>query len=145
MKLTPVIFTLAFSGYLQAQNEQQEENAEAERSLWQQSNMLNQVLTTTFPEWRDAWTFIYRYGCYCHQAELKMPASRNGYHGPALDELDSLCRDSFRAQKCLENEYQAYLQNVGPQVHIYIKSRSARRLRRDALRVPACTQGHTVP
>ena len=105
MKFAPVIFSLAFSGYLvQAQNEQEEDN-EAERSLWQQSNMLSKVLPDTFPELKDAFQTIYRYGCYCHQAELKMPASRNNYHGPPLDELDSLCRDSFRAQKCLSEEY----------------------------------------
>lgn len=109
MKFTTAIFSLAFHGYAQAQNEQDQNQEigwqEPERSLWQQSNMLNQVLTTTFPEWRDGWDFLYRYGCYCHQAELKVPTSRNGYHGPPLDELDSLCRDSFRAQKCLQEEY----------------------------------------
>ena len=80
----------------------QEENS---RALSQQANMLNQLLNSKFPTTTLAWDYLMQYGCYCHQKEEKMPTSKFRYHGPALDELDELCRKSYRAQKCLENEY----------------------------------------
>ena len=101
MKFNTVIFSLAACGYSAQAQEESGDN----RFLWQQTNMLTEVLNSVFPETMDGWKYLLKYGCYCHQAELKLTGSRNGYHGPALDELDSLCRDAFRAQNCLQDDY----------------------------------------
>ena len=74
------------------------------RALLQQSQMLSQLLNSKFPTANIAWLYFMQYGCYCHQQATKLATSKFGYHGPALDELDELCRKSYRAQKCLENE-----------------------------------------
>ena len=67
--------------------------------------MLSQLLNSKFPTANIAWDYFMQYGCYCHQQDTKLATSKFGYHGPALDELDELCRKLYRAQKCLENEY----------------------------------------
>jgi len=48
--------------------------------------------------------FIKNHGCYCFSSDTKLAAPRNGYSGPALDELDELCLKLYRAQKCLHLE-----------------------------------------
>ena len=80
--------------------------SEDPRALWQQSLMLGKLLNSKFPNATMAWDYLTQYGCYCHQQGEKMPTSKLGYHGPALDELDELCKKSFRAQKCLKNEFE---------------------------------------
>lgn len=48
--------------------------------------------------------FIRNHGCYCFSSETQLARPRNGYNGQPLDELDALCHELFRAQKCLKKE-----------------------------------------
>lgn len=108
MKLETALYTLTIAcGYSRAEHALVglEAPEQGERTLWHQSQMLQTVLSYVFPDWQDAYAYIFRYGCYCHRNSKRFAASQNGYHGPPLDDLDSLCRDSFRAQKCLEDEF----------------------------------------
>lgn len=47
---------------------------------------------------------LFKHGCYCFPDRDGIARPRNGYHGPGVDELDNLCRDLYRAQKCLKEE-----------------------------------------
>lgn len=51
--------------------------------------------------------YFFQYGCYCFPENRDSAFPRNKYAGPALDELDQLCRNLFRATKCLNLEFQA--------------------------------------
>lgn len=51
--------------------------------------------------------FILKHGCYCFPGGFKGESRarpRFGYHGAPLDELDSLCKDLWKSQKCLREE-----------------------------------------
>lgn len=113
--VSSLLYLVACLNNVQAQEQQEGQESislnlsdvaeNVERHLWHQSRMLTELLNSVFPDSADAWNYLAKYGCYCHQADLKMPGVRNNYHGPPLDELDGLCRDSFRAQRCLQNEF----------------------------------------
>lgn len=47
---------------------------------------------------------LFKHGCYCFPDRDGIARPRNNYHGPGVDELDNLCRDLYRAQKCLKDE-----------------------------------------
>lgn len=68
------------------------------KKLSQTSEMLAHILPGSF---KDGKQTIFRHGCYCFSRPGGLVGSRNGYHGAPLDELDALCRDLYRAQKCL--------------------------------------------
>ena len=132
MKLKMTLVPLSLTGFIQAQQFEIGETSLREdselaralnvylsksvdpRSLWQQANMLSKLLNSKFPTVSTAWDYLMQYGCYCHQVGEKMPTSKLGYHGPALDELDELCRKSYRAQKCLENEFEREFDMADP-------------------------------
>ena len=48
--------------------------------------------------------YIYQHGCYCFPSASSVPGSRFNYHGPPIDELDDLCLQLSRAQRCLKIE-----------------------------------------
>lgn len=74
-----------------------------ERKLLQTWNMLYHI-EPSFQREPDARRFLLKHGCYCHAMGASAVGSRNGYHGPPLDELDALCRDLWRSQKCMNHE-----------------------------------------
>ena len=104
MKLSNIFYLSLTCGYSQAEDSSEDLPLQDGKHLWQQANMLQSLVSQVFPDKRDAFEFVYKYGCYCHSS-FRMTGSANNYHGPALDELDSLCRDSHRAQRCLEDEF----------------------------------------
>ena len=44
---------------------------------------------------------VKNYGCYCFTNGNKIVGSRFNYNGPAVDQLDNLCRNLYNKQKCL--------------------------------------------
>ena len=53
---------------------------EHNRHMWQQTNMVNQLLESQFPLKKDMKEYIWRYGCYCHRNDAQMASSSNNYH-----------------------------------------------------------------
>jgi len=68
------------------------------KKLQQTSEMLAHILPGSK---KDGKQIIFRHGCYCFSRPGGLVGPRNGYHGAPLDELDALCRDLYRSQKCL--------------------------------------------
>lgn len=66
--------------------------------------MLSELLTGKTRNGEDpiklANSLIKDYGCYCYPDGQKTVGSKFNYHGPALDEVDELCRNLFFKQKC---------------------------------------------
>ena len=68
-----------------------------------------QMLAVLEPSLNDdqARDFILKHGCYCFPGGYKGESRarpRFGYKGPPLDELDGLCKDLWRSQRCLRGE-----------------------------------------
>lgn len=100
MKFNSAIFSVAaLCGYAHAQE------GPTGRGIRQQSDMFQTLYFEKFPGRNDGINYLVKYGCYCHQPGLRMVGSRYNYHGPALDDLDNLCRDAYRAQNCLQQEF----------------------------------------
>ena len=58
---------------------------EHNRHMWQQTNMVNQLLESQFPLKKDMKEYIWRYGCYCHRNDAQMASSSNNYHAQSLE------------------------------------------------------------
>ena len=80
----------------------------AGRHMYQAYSMLMAVVPEFEGSRGTARDFIIKHGCYCFPGgqsyDPKIVGPRYGYHGPALDELDQLCKDLWRAQTCLNKE-----------------------------------------
>lgn len=51
---------------------------------------------------QDAKDLVKNYGCYCYPQSSTQVGPAFNYHGDPLDELDSLCKKLYRAQKCID-------------------------------------------
>lgn len=71
------------------------------KKLQQTTDILSHILPSSSA---IAKSNVFRHGCYCFSRPGALVGPRNGYHGPPKDELDALCRDLFRAQKCLPSD-----------------------------------------
>lgn len=79
------------------------------RNLYNSYSMLEHVLPNNFGisiSNHDAMMYMRRYGCYCFPVNTGTVGPRFSYHGEPLDELDSKCRDFYRAQTCLTTEFE---------------------------------------
>ena len=106
MKFLGTFALFSFQSYqILAQQEQGSSDIEdiSGRKLNQIWNMLYHI-EPSFNSEPDSRQFILKHGCYCHASGASPVGSRNGYHGAPLDELDALCRDLWRSQKCLNHE-----------------------------------------
>lgn len=83
---------------LAAVNKAQQGNEVDGKKLQQTNLMLAHILPGAK---QDAKDIVFRHGCYCFSRPGGLVGPRNGYHGAPLDELDALCRDLYRSQKCL--------------------------------------------
>ena len=80
------------------------------RTLAQAKSMLVALrpdLNTGHKTQHRARDILFRHGCYCYSMGSGNVGPRHNYHGPALDKLDELCRDLYRAQRCLKYEMES--------------------------------------
>ena len=49
--------------------------------------------------------YLFQYGCYCFPNNFESTKSRFDYNSDSLDEIDELCRNLYRAQKCLKWDF----------------------------------------
>jgi len=87
--------------------------------LWQTYEMLMVIA----PELEDpnTWAFetrkmLLKYGCYCFPGSFESSKPRHGYGGPGLDELDNACRDLYRSQKCIVEDFANNNEECDPEV-----------------------------
>lgn len=101
MKLiaTTSLLLLSASSTFATENVATSDVVDANRKLKQASLMLAHILPSSYSDARNG---LFRHGCYCFRRAGGMIGSKNGYNGAPLDALDSLCRDLFRSEKCLQ-------------------------------------------
>lgn len=51
---------------------------------------------------KEAKVLLRGYGCYCYPQNNNYVGPANGFNGEPVDELDRLCKQLYRAQRCLE-------------------------------------------
>ena len=76
------------------------------RQLGDSSNLLFEIMTnrhgsTDFADDKAAKHFLDNHGCYCHPVKSKNVGPHGDYNGPALDELDLLCKKFWQSQRCI--------------------------------------------
>ena len=82
---------------------------EMNRNLYNSYAMLEHILPTNHGisiTTHDAQQYMRKYGCYCFPVNGGTVGPRESYHGEPLDELDSKCRDFYRSQTCLAEEFE---------------------------------------
>lgn len=68
-----------------------------------QPRRFNSETDKPLPPIRD---YLFKYGCYCFPEVFDGTGPRFSYSGDPLDQFDSLCRDLYRAQKCLRWDFE---------------------------------------
>jgi len=51
---------------------------------------------------KEAKNLLRNYGCFCYPQGQNFVGPTNGFNGEPVDELDRLCKQLFRAQRCLQ-------------------------------------------
>lgn len=68
------------------------------RKLNHAKDMLSMVHGVTD---KEAKNLLRNYGCFCYPQGQNFVGPTNGFNGEPVDELDRLCKQLFRAQRCL--------------------------------------------
>merc|ERR1712048_1348250 len=63
--------------------------------------MSNRYASNMFADDKAAKHYLDNHGCYCHPVKSKNVGPHGDYNGPAVDELDALCKKFWQAQRCL--------------------------------------------
>lgn len=95
MKFTTACFTLAAAVAAQSDGGIQDGG----RKLNQAKDMLAVVHNVSD---REAKNLLRNYGCFCYPQGQNFVGPTNGFNGEPVDELDRLCKQLFRAQRCLQ-------------------------------------------
>lgn len=100
MKIKTAILS-SYAAYASASSESTDaaSSTPAPRKMGQTKSMLAVILNMDSDD--DAKALIKNYGCFCYPLGRKMVGPTLNFNGDPLDELDQLCKNMYRAQKCI--------------------------------------------
>ena len=111
VELFKIILSLGFFTFLVKSDITPENNKGSLRYLWHTQKQLEGRIWEMFEDDNvdegphPARQFLINHGCYCFPNAWSTPGPRFNYRGVPLDELDNLCFNLMKAQRCLKKDF----------------------------------------